>query len=357
MESLNLVNLIQAGIIATGILGGLLLWLNKPAEYKGIAALLFTTALAASINILEETGLTREIYLISPVFIMLFGPLTYLSAKLLIDKKLASKQWLHLLPVIPFLLLTSHIQVVIALGTLWRLAYAALTAFMLLQYKRSLDDERSDSEDFSLTWLVWLLIITAAFNLVDLIRLNMQHMLSYDLNVLGQGINNAVWLIAVIVIIIKLQMRQRIPKARACLKDNLIDNSTNSSKVKPLNQQENQASFQASYQSLFNELDDLITSNQWFLKARLTLTDISDFTGMQTRDISRAINLSTQKSFNEYINTYRVEYVCQALKKNTKKSLLDISIDAGFSSKASFNKVFKQLKGITPSEYKAHQQG
>lgn len=337
MENLNFVNLIQAGMTAIGILGGLLLWLSKTKEFRGISVLLFCIALSACINILEESGLTREIYLISPVFIVLFGPVIYLAAKLLIDKKLAKNQLWHLLPFIPFLLFTSYTNVVIGLGTVWRLAYALLTILMLLKYKRSMDEERSDSDDFSLNWLVWILAVTSVFNIIDLIRLNVQIAIPYELNVIGQGINNSVWLIAAMIIIIKLQLLKQIPKYVE--KPDLVD--------------KNSVSTDDNYHSIFKELDGLLTSNQWFLKPRLTLSDISNLTGLQTRDISRAINLATKKSFNEYINNYRVQFVCTALKNNTQKSLSDIAFESGFSSKASFNKVFKQIMGMTPTEFRS----
>lgn len=337
MENLNFVNLIQAGMISTGILGGLLLWLTKAKEFRGISVLMFCVALAACVNILEESGLTRQIYLISPVFIMLFGPLTYLAAKLLIDKTLTKVQFLHLLPIIPFLLFTSYTYAVIGIGTVWRLAYALLTILMLLKYKRSLDEERSDSDDFSLNWLVWILAAISVFNIIDLVRLNIQLFIPYELNVLGQGINNAVWLIITTIIIIKLQLLKQVPKNV----DNLF---VNDSQVNPTDE---------TYNSIFQELDKLITSNQWFLISRLTLSDISTLTGLQTRDISRSINVVTEKSFNEYINNYRVDFVCTLLEQNTKKSLADIAADAGFSSKASFNKVFKKISGVTPTEYKS----
>ncbi len=343
MQNLNFVNLIQAGMISTGILGGLLLWLTKTSEFKGISALLFCIALASFVNILEESGLTREIYLISPVFIMLFGPVTYLAAKLFIDKKLDRVQWLHLLPVIPFLMLTSYTYAIIGIGTLWRLAYALLTILMLLKCKRILDEERSDSDDFSLNWLVWVIALTSVFNIIDLVRLNVQPFIPYGLNVFGQGINSAVWLIATTVIIIKFQKLKQIPQSL----DNASDTDVQSSAIA------NSTSTNEAYKSIFQELDKLITSNQWFLQSRLTLSDISNLTGLQTRDISRSINVITGKSFNEYINNYRVEYVCALLKSKAQKSLSDIAAEAGFSSKASFNKVFKQISGVTPTEYKS----
>jgi AraC-like DNA-binding protein len=334
MENLNLVNLIQAGIITVGILGGTLLWLTKTKEFRGISALLFCSSFSACINILEESGLTRDLYLISPVFIMLFGPVIYLAAKLLIEKKLTIIQSLHLLPIFPFLFFTSYTHIVIGLGTIWRLVYALLTILMLLKYKRSLDDERSDSDDFSLNWLIWILGVTSVFNLIDLLRLNIQQTIPFSLNLLGQGVNNAVWLVAAMIIIIKLQLVSKIP-TKADSADDPSDNTTDA------------------YNSIFEELDDLIKSNQWFLKPRLTLSDVSHLTGLQTRDISRAINIVTDKSFNEYVNNYRVGFVCALLEKNTQKSLTDIYADAGFSSKASFNKVFKQITGATPSEFKS----
>lgn len=338
MIHLNFVNLLQAGTIATGVLGALLLWLTKPKEFRGIALLLALIAFAACINILEESGLTRDLYLISPIFILLFGPVIYLASKLLIDKQLAKTQLWHLFPVIPLLLFTSHVQMLIGLGTVWRLGYAVLTMFMLLQFKRALDEQRSDSDDFSLTWLIWLLAITAVFNLIDLVRLNVQQTIPYELNVLGQGINNAVWLVAAMIIIIKLQAQKKIP-----------------SPIKSANQADlNSPTAQNDYRSIFAELDRLFTSNQWYLKPRLTLNDVSKSTGLQTREISRAINLVSEQSFNEYVNRYRVDAVCTTLTTNKQTSLTDIAADAGFSSKASFNKVFKQIKGVTPSEYKAN---
>jgi len=339
MENLNFVNLIQAGITSISILGGLLLWLTKPKEFRGISLLLFCIALASCINILEESGLTRDIYLISPVFIMLFGPVIYLAAKLLIEQKLAKVQYLHLLPTVIFLCFTSYTYTVIGLGTVWRLVYALFTISMLIKYKNSLDEERSDSEDYSLNWLVVVLAVTSVFNIVDLIRLNIQLMIPYQLNLLGQGINNSVWLVATTIIIIKLQLIQTVPQQ---IKTQDIVNTDTNFK-----------STDDAYDSIFQELDQLIQSNQWFLKSRLTLSDLSHLTGLQTREISRAINIVTQKSFNEYINNYRVNFVCSLLEKAPNKSLSDIAADAGFSSKASFNKVFKQISGVTPTQYKS----
>lgn len=334
MESLNFVNLIQAATVSVSLLGGLLLW--RKGTFYGVALLLGLIAFATIVNLLEETGITRDIYIISPVFILLFGPAVYLASKHITNEKLEKNDWVHLLPVAPLLLFSSHVSIVIAIGTIWRLVYAYFTAALLIKHKRILDEERSDSDEYSFKWLVWIIVMTALFNLLDLVRLNSQPFISYEMNIIGQGINNSVWLLAVMVITIKLVEQKSLPKP-----------------IQTNREQPNKEPLQDSYHSTFEELNNLIITNQWFLKPRLTLTDVSELTGLQTRDISRAINTVAKKSFNEYINEFRIKHICQALDASSNYSLTRLYTDAGFSSKATFNNVFKDYTSMTPSEYKS----
>ncbi|MGB0937898.1 MAG: helix-turn-helix domain-containing protein [Colwellia sp.] len=363
MENLNAINLIQAATLGVSLLGALLLWTTKSNAFKGIALLLALIALASFINILEESRLTRDIYLISPVFIMLFGPATYLATKLLIDNKLAKMQLWHLAPVIVFLMLTSHVQLVILVGTFWRIGYIIATAMMLFRYKRLLDEERSDADEISLNWLAWLLGITTAFNVLDLIRLNTQQLISYDLNILGQGLNNTLWFVVVIIITIKLQSQKHITlKHQSVLDEPLLANANQEKTTLSNKELENkkckekdllgQETIEEDYGSIFNELDQLFIKHQWFRRPRITLSEVSNLTGLQTRDISRAINTIKGHSFNDYINQYRIDYVCKLFNESPNKSVLDVAQEAGFSSKASFNKVFKDSTNLTPTQYK-----
>lgn len=359
MVTLNVINLIQAGIVAIGVLGCLLLW--RVAAFRGLSGLLALIALAAVTNILEETGVTRDIYLISPVFILLFGPATYLAAKLAIEKRMNAVQLWHLFPVLPLLFFTSHVHVVIAIGTLWRVVYTVFTARLLLLYKRRLDAERSDSDEFSLLWLVWLLVLLTGFNLIDLMRLNIQPLISAQLNLLGQGVNNLVWLLACGVMVLQFTKLSGLPNSNP--NSNSISNHKAHREVKPREEKAHDSGRSLNkndesineFRAIFEELHELMQKNKWYLTPRLTLSDVSDLTGLQTRDISRAINLHANQSFNDYINAFRVQAVCDSLKTMPQTSLTDIALQAGFSSKASFNKVFKASLRITPSEYRARQ--
>ena len=58
----------------------------------------------------------------------------------------------------------------------------------------------------------------------------------------------------------------------------------------------------AEYSAIFDALDKQIKAEQLFRIERLTLSQLSEKLGLQQRDISRAINLNANKSFNSYIN-------------------------------------------------------
>ncbi|MBL8172151.1 MAG: AraC family transcriptional regulator, partial [Acidobacteria bacterium] len=61
------------------------------------------------------------------------------------------------------------------------------------------------------------------------------------------------------------------------------------------------------------------------------------------------------QSFTDLINAYRVEDAKRRLLDPTWKhySILAIAEEAGFSSKSTFNAVFKKHTGQTPSEFRA----
>lgn len=68
--------------------------------------------------------------------------------------------------------------------------------------------------------------------------------------------------------------------------------------------------------------------------------------------LSRAINQQFDKNFNEFINSYRVEEAKERLLKEST-SITAIAFEVGFSSIASFNRVFKAMQGCSPTEYRA----
>lgn len=50
---------------------------------------------------------------------------------------------------------------------------------------------------------------------------------------------------------------------------------------------------------------------------------------------------------------YRIEHACRLLHEQPRRSVLDISLDAGFGSLGPFNRAFKAATGGTPSAWRA----
>ena len=107
---------------------------------------------------------------------------------------------------------------------------------------------------------------------------------------------------------------------------------------------------------LFAELDEKVRSQQLYTESRLTRGELADMLAMREKDLSAAIQLATGLNFNEYINRFRVAEVKRLLAEdvagNTGRSLLDIAFTAGFSSKSSFNYIFKSETGNSPSAFR-----
>ncbi|MEM8586263.1 MAG: AraC family transcriptional regulator [Bacteroidota bacterium] len=105
--------------------------------------------------------------------------------------------------------------------------------------------------------------------------------------------------------------------------------------------------------SIAKHLDITMLEKELFLEPDLNLKRVSEATRLPAPRLSRAINEIKDQNFNEYVNGFRVARVRELLQgtKAQEFSLLGVALEAGFNSKATFNRVFKQHTGQTPSQY------
>lgn len=91
----------------------------------------------------------------------------------------------------------------------------------------------------------------------------------------------------------------------------------------------------------------------WWRDPGLGLDGLARHIGTNTSYLSRAFNEGLGVSFNEAINRLRVADVQRHLVGGSPSGdLLAVAFAAGFSSKSSFNRVFKAQTGQTPSRYR-----
>jgi AraC-like DNA-binding protein len=105
-------------------------------------------------------------------------------------------------------------------------------------------------------------------------------------------------------------------------------------------------------QQLLKHIQQQMDVHQLYLESELTLNRLADACGVSSHHLSEVLNQHDGKNFYRFVNEYRVAYICQQLKADATDKVLDVGLRSGFSSKSTFNAVFKQIQGVTPSQYK-----
>jgi len=84
----------------------------------------------------------------------------------------------------------------------------------------------------------------------------------------------------------------------------------------------------------------------------ISLDDLAEVAFMTTNSFCRFFKSRTGKTAFQFIREFRINKACQML-INGEKSIAEICYDTGFNSFSSFNRIFKNLKNISASEYKS----
>lgn len=83
----------------------------------------------------------------------------------------------------------------------------------------------------------------------------------------------------------------------------------------------------------------------------ITLDDLADIANMTKNSFCRYFKNKTGKTPFQVIREYRINKACQML-INGNKSITEVCFDTGFNSFSTFNRIFKNLKNISATEYK-----
>ena len=102
-------------------------------------------------------------------------------------------------------------------------------------------------------------------------------------------------------------------------------------------------------------LKKVMEENLYYQDPDLSLRSLAETLHLQPNELSRIINTAFRKNFNDFINEYRIREVTRKMQDPAydRLTLLGIAMDAGFNSKSTFNRTFRQLIGESPAEYKS----
>lgn len=295
------------------------------------------------------------------------GPLGYLYCRsALLETPLVRQDLVHVLPVLlcygltlditlsdPYFLLdwavgehpsTTRLNIIEFVPFVIATAYAAWAGWVIWRYRKQANDNLANFNPMAFSWLltlqilaflVWGLKTLAGFILYAPLLVN--------------DIANLV-LVAVVYLIATMQWRN--PQ---------FFTISNLAEARDAAASEDEKEAQKSVEgdldpdiraTLFETISNRVESGELYLDGDLSLSRLASLTGVNKHHLSEVLNKHAGKNFYEFINDYRIAFVRERLAVEPERTILDIAFEAGFTSKSTFNAVFKQFTGQTPSQYR-----
>lgn len=238
--------------------------------------------------------------------------------------------------------------------TLFREAFrVALGVICLIEIKRYTQHIRTNFSDIDKIDLTWLRILVIGFLVIRfwavlvaaMIILSISFGITTDFETMGLLGNYTTFLLVSVLIFFGLGhssvfegLEQKPASEPEPVKDEQ-EPELQKDKIKP---------------EMIEQIRKYMEKEKPYLTPALTLEKLAGQLKMQPRLLSNIINRHFDCNFFEFINSYRVEEAKRMLadSAHADKTMLDIMLDVGFNSKATFNTLFKKKAGMTPSEYR-----
>ena len=91
-------------------------------------------------------------------------------------------------------------------------------------------------------------------------------------------------------------------------------------------------------------------------REEITLEKAADLANMNTSSFCRYFKKTTSKTFSQYLNELRVGFACRLLMEQ-KLNISETCYECGFKNISNFNRQFKNIAKMSPSEYTKLQKG
>lgn len=382
MEIISLIGSVQA-------LFYLILFQSKPKKSLSDYILMVFTLLLGAIffdQYLRNTNfyqLHPQYWGITYCFPILTAPLLYFYVVLISQPEQKFKSWFWLLILPFFVFLTYYLATYyflpadkkssyfqLATTKPWAMIYAGefflvlsgpvysvLGLFRLKRHIKNIEGNFSYTAGIDLSWLKVILIAIVAVNVVGVLLNIFSDIYPLFTYQTGDNIMHSinVFLIFFIgyygfkqaIIYPSVNLNSDLKQKEQIDELLLAENSETNPKYLKSGLQKNDVD------GYYSALIQLMDSEKLFLDSRLSIKTVADKLGISVNHLSQVINQQSGKNFFRFINEYRVDEAKKLLldQSNQKYTILAIAYDCGFNSKSSFNTIFKQYTGKTPSDY------
>ena len=333
-------------IFTNGIFLGLLLLIQRSELRRAnvfLALFLISLSLELAPDLFEEENFPL------PETSFFTVPLLFLYAQRVIKGELHRQQWLWLVPgllVNLLMLIMGDIEPDMTMVALMIIPFYAFNLYLLFslqkqisKHQQRLKEQYANLDTRTLGWMRGLVIIFLVFHFVWVID---DGLLLADVDIPG---------LAFLAELLTLLSVFWIGYYGLGQKGSALSSPESAQRQESPKQEsvKNEAE-QKQFDQVLRQLED----HKLYLNQELTLRLLAQQLDVNEKRLSAWINQFTENNFYHLINQYRVaEFKKQlAAPENQNFSLLGIAQNAGFRNKSTFYKVFKELEGITPNDYK-----
>lgn len=275
------------------------------------------------------------------IFGFAYGPLLYFYTLNLSFHDFRQRK-VHLLHAFPFLIMLLSGTLGLELCRYGSLLYVSLIAYVslsvrhILSYRKLVKNTHSTIDRINLSWLQWTMIIFTVILLTDIYT----HFYNEIELIPGVSIVSISLLILINGIFYKGLKQPQIFEGISQMEPTVV-------LVQSTSEEDPFPEEAARIKEYFKE-------HRPYKDADLTLAQLATALEMPPRKLSEVINRHFQQNFMDFINSHRIEYARERLRNplDPKETIMEVMYDVGFNSKSSFNTIFKQKTGKTPSEYK-----
>lgn len=104
--------------------------------------------------------------------------------------------------------------------------------------------------------------------------------------------------------------------------------------------------------SLFYRLDEYVRAERIFLQPEIDRSALMKYLHLNRNQFAEMMRDQAKTTFNNYINGLKIEYSLSLMKTYPKYTIEAIAEESGFSSQRTYYRVFRDILGMTPTEYK-----
>lgn len=107
------------------------------------------------------------------------------------------------------------------------------------------------------------------------------------------------------------------------------------------------------FDHLYNEIIAYFENEKPWQNPEFNLNKLTTILNSNIAYVSSTLNQKGKKNFNTLVNEYRIKQVKEAINNGEHKrfTIKHLYIEAGFMNQSTFNRIFKQMEGVSPQEY------